>query len=234
MSGLCLAAFILALALSLLGLMTLWVALALPVALALYAIATVDGTRFRGRALAGWALGIGLSVGTFSFMMASAINATTDALAQGVVAALRAERPDAERRSLLEAWTAPHAERADTLARIQARYQSAIERLGPVQGGPVVPSLLGGQFGIMVPPTRVVALDAPEALDTLPGPGKALWVRLPFQRAVAHLALSVGDGTAESLSSALQQLDGDGPAPVLRDLRFFVEKGVLDKAPPPR
>jgi hypothetical protein len=234
MSGLCLSAFILALVLSVLGLMTLWVALALPVALAIYALATVDGARFRGRALAGWALGIGLVVGWISFQMASSINATTETLAQGVVAALRAERPESERRALLETWTAPHAERDQALARMERRYQDAVARLGAVQGGPIVPSLLGGQFGIMVPPARVVAVDAPEALDAPPGPGRALWVRVPFERAVAHLALSVGDGTAESLSSALQKLTDDGPAAVLRDLRFFVEQGVLDKPAAPR
>jgi hypothetical protein len=234
MSGLCLSAFILALVLSVLGLMTLWVALAIPLVLSVWALATVDGARFRGRALAGWALGISLVVGWFSFQMASSLNSTTATLAQGVVAVLRAQRPDAERHELLGGWTAPHAERERTIARMAQRYQDAVERLGAPTGGPLVPSLLGGQFGIMVPPARVVAVDAPDALDAVPAPGRALWVRLPFERAVAHLALVVGDGSATSVSEALHKLTAEGPAAVLHDLRFFVEKGVLDKPAPPR
>jgi hypothetical protein len=223
LSGLCLSAFILALALALLSLISLWAGLLLPLALGIVALVTVDGTRYRGRALAWWAVGLSLVFGGWGLTSTRLISKRVDHLASGFVRALRSTLPEAERRKGIEAWLEPSATRDEVLTRILARWEQAQTRLGPVTGSAILPSLWAGQLPLMVPPGGTVAVDEPGNPSAMPAPGMVLWVRLPFERGEAHLALWVGDGTATGLTAAVEKLGGDGPAAVVRDARFFAK-----------
>ncbi|MFM8979792.1 MAG: hypothetical protein ACKOSS_04940, partial [Planctomycetia bacterium] len=229
--GLCLAAFILALVLSLLCLVSLWAGTLLPLALGALALARVDGTQQRGRALAWWAVGLSLTFGWLGFSSTRLFHEQVGGFTTSFVASLRSERPGEERRAALEAWVASTSAQAQTLERIEARYRQALERLGPLQGPVELPSLWAGQLPYIVPPVGTVAVDAPQDATALPGPGSVVWARLPFRAGEGYMALWIGDGSMSGLSEALQKLGEGKPVPVLRDVRFFAPPALLGPGP---
>lgn len=232
LSGLCLAAFILALVLSLLCLVSLWAGTLLPFALGTLALARVDGTRQRGRMLAWWAVGLSATFGWLGYASTRKFHDQVGGFTTSFVATLRSERPAGERRSALEAWVATTSEQRETLERIETRYRQAVERLGPLTGPVALPSVWAGQLPFIVPPVGSVAVDAPTDATTLPGPGSVVWARLPFRDGEGHLALWIGDGTMTGLSEALLKLAEGKPVPVLRDARFFAPPALLGTGTP--
>lgn len=227
LSGLCLAAFILALVLSLLCLVSLWAGTLLPFALGVLALARVDGTQQRGRALAWWAVGLSATFGWLGYSSTRLFHEQVGSFTTGFVASLRSERPAAERREALEAWLASTSTQAEALERIEARYRQAVERLGPLTGPVELPSVWAGQLPFIVPPVGTVAVDAPQDATALPGPGSVVWARLPFRAGEGHVALWIGDGSMTGLSEALAKLSEGKPVPVLRDVRFFAPPALL-------
>ncbi len=231
----CLAAFVLALALALLSLVSLWAGLLLPLALGVIALATVDGTRYRGRALAWWAVGIALVVGGMGFLSTLMFNRHMDFFSNAFLSALRSEQAPEERRRVLEEWLATGPTRDATRERIEARYKQAVEQLGPVTGPVIMPSIWSGQFPLLLPPGGVVAVDEPNSPSTLPPHGSAVWARLPFQRGEAFLALWMGDGGPTGMADPLARLTEGRAVPIVREARFFAAPSLLkDAAGPPK
>lgn len=234
MSGLCLSAFILAIVLAVLAVLTLWVASLLPLVLGVAGLVRVDGARFRGRALAGWAVALALGSGALGYVQTAGLNRTVERLATGVVAAFRAERPEAERDQLLEAWLVNTTGRDEVRERLQARYAAVVQRAGPATGGPVMPGLAGGIFPLTFPPADVEAIGEASGQADLALGGAIFWVRVPFEKGVLHLALVLGEQSLVGLKEPLEKLAlSDGPAPVLRDARWFAPKGLLPALPGP-
>ncbi|MFM8386887.1 MAG: hypothetical protein ACKOCB_08755 [Planctomycetia bacterium] len=227
LSGLCLAAFILALVLSLLCLVSLWAGTLLPLALGALALWRVDGTQQRGRGLAWWAVGLSATFGWLGYSSTRAFHEQVGGFTTQFVATLRSERPAEERQRAIEAWLASTSTQREVLERIDARYREAVERLGPLTGPVTLPSVWAGQLPFIVPPVGSVAVDAPSDATTLPGPGSVVWARLPFRAGEGHLALWIGDGSMTGLGESLQRLAEGKPVPVLRDARFFAPPSLL-------
>ncbi len=225
LSGLCLASFILALVLAVLALLTLWPGVLLPLALGVWALARVDGTRFRGRALAWAAVCVALVGGAVGIGVTLGIHGLAERVCGGMLAALGSERSPEERRRLLEDWLTAQAPREEARARIEARYAQAVERLGGVTGPILSPSVWSGQFPVMVGPGDLVALDEPTGAATVPSPGSALWAKVPFERGTAHFAVLLGDGSPSGMKDAILRLSEPGTPAVVRDVRFFVPRG---------
>lgn len=230
MSGLCLTAFILALVLAVLAFLSLWVVAALPLLLAVLGITRTDSTRLRGRGLAMWAAGISVTAGGIGLVQTQSFHGLVERLAVGVVAALRAERPEEERDRLLDAWLAASTDRADVRERLQARFAAVVRRAGPAQGGPVLPSVMAGTFPIMFPPASAEPVDGERGEVGLAT--GAFWVDVPFERGTVHMAILIGEPTIAGLKEPLEKLGtASGAVPVVRDVRFFAAKGLLPADP---
>jgi hypothetical protein len=234
MSGLCVSSFILALVLALLAILSVWPGVLLPLALSIVALMTVDRRVRRGRAFAWWALALSLGGGWSGYTLTTTTHALAEHVGGSVVAALRASsKPDRDR--LLDAWLV--AEGREALRdRLVERFESAQRMFGPIQGGPVLPTVWAGVFPVFLAPAGLVAVDDPAADDAVPPHGTALWVRVPFEKAELHLALVLGKKDPQSTQEAMERLakeseDFTRPVSVLRDARFFVRRAAHPALP---
>jgi hypothetical protein len=225
----CLAAFVLALALALLSLVSLWAGLLLPMALGVTALATVDGARYRGRALAWWAVGIALVVGGVGFLSTLMFNRHIDFFANAFVSACaRASAGGTPTRAgglaghRAHARRHPRADRGALAGDREARRHRA-----------VIMPIWSGQFPLLLPPSGVVAVDEPSSPSTLPPHGSAVWTRLPFQKGEAFLALWMGDGGPTGMADPLARLTEGRAVPIVREARFFAAPALLGEATAP-
>lgn len=228
MSGMAVFAFVFSLVGILVSAALWWIEI-VPIALAVACLTMVSPEKRRGRALAVWAILIGLCVGSCMFVVHSGMRQFVVDVSGAVLSALASDATDAEKDDVLAGWMHPPALEDDTRARIRARFAAVTARLGTYEHPPEAGSFLGGMAPIVIPPQDAVEIRAEGEPDE--ALGQCFWARAVFRGddgpTDVHVALELLGGTlsTKNLGGVDKDHEAGTPIPVVSDVRFFVSKG---------
>lgn len=238
-SGWAVAAFVASLVGILVGLVYSWWPLLIPFAIGVAVLVLVPASTRRGRALAGWAVGISLVMGTCSYGVHSTMRNLVMDAAGDLLTALAAEpgpEPGAEgaggaRQGALKKRIRPEAIEAGAIERFERRYAAVVARLGPYAGTVRAGTVFSGMISLLVPPpgAEEIPADEADALKEAPELGAWFWAEATFRDGEAWVALRFLDARSEGVFSADAAAE-EGLRVV--DLRFF-RAGAPRPAPPP-
>ena len=221
LSGMAVAAFVLSL-LCILASALVWWAEALPILLGVLTLVLVSADRRRGRALAVWAIIIGVLVASCSFVAQSDFRKSAERTASSILSALASDATDEEKDAALAPWLHAPVLKTDVRQKIRERFAKVEAAYGAYLPPPSVGSIFSGAAGIFAPRSNV------EEVFGEPGvakPMQAMWVTVNFERGPLYMALTLLGGSMSDLKSIQGKLEPGAPMPVVSNVRFFKKKG---------
>lgn len=196
----------------------LWILLLPALVLAAVALVRIRPQQARGQGMAITALVISLLAGSCQFTLGQTLRDTSERLVGGVLAALASERPE-----MIEEWLTPEALESGAADRIRARYAAVVEKIGPYgrevrTGGP-----WAGVSGLLLAPNDVVEIEAGIGEPWSHRTG-ALWAQARFGNTMVHVEALPGGDDIGRLVTAIEEIQKQGSAHVLQDVRFFRDR----------
>ena len=195
-----------------------------PVALAVLALVVVSADKRRGRALAVWAIVIGLCAGSCAYVLHTGARQLASTLVGSVLSALASDATDEAKDDAIAPWMHPPTLETDIRQKIRERYARVTQEYGAYVHPPDVGGFFASMAPLIIPPEGIEEIGRSDT-QKLPAPGSCFWVRTNFEKGVVVVSIELRGGKMDDISGMQGELEPGAPAPLVSDVRFFRVKG---------